>query len=172
MQRKIFRMYLPELVYGAVDGIVTTFAVVTAAIGGGLSYNIIVILGLANLFADGFSMAMSNLLSKKSEGDLNGNKSKPAMSSFATFIAFVLFGSIPVLPFLLASLHVTFFELYTLPISLTLTGIAFFAVGMLRSLVANTKSPLFTGLESLFVGGVAAGISFGVGFFLKTVLSV
>ncbi|MET0660122.1 MAG: VIT1/CCC1 transporter family protein [Steroidobacteraceae bacterium] len=48
---------------GAIDGCVTTFAVVAGAAGGGLSARVIIILGLANLFADGFSMAASNYAS-------------------------------------------------------------------------------------------------------------
>lgn len=59
--------YLRDFVYGAVDGIVTTFAVVAGAAGAGLDERIVVILGLANLFADGFSMAVSNLLGTRAE---------------------------------------------------------------------------------------------------------
>ena len=63
------RKYLPEFVYGAVDGSVTTFAVVAGVIGAGLSSTIILILGFANLFADGFSMAVGKYLSDKGELD-------------------------------------------------------------------------------------------------------
>ena len=59
--------YLGEFVYGAIDGAVTTFAVVAGAAGAGLSPAIVLILGFANLFADGFSMAASNYLSTKSK---------------------------------------------------------------------------------------------------------
>ncbi len=48
--------YLPDLVYGANDGIITTFAVVSGVVGADLSRTIILILGFANLFADGISM--------------------------------------------------------------------------------------------------------------------
>lgn len=68
-----FENYLPEVVYGSIDGIVTTFAVVAGAAGADLSVNIIVILGLANLFADGLSMSIGSYLSKKAERD-NYNK--------------------------------------------------------------------------------------------------
>ena len=53
---KFERKYLSEFVYGGIDGIVTTFAVVAGAVGASLSSGIILILGFANLFADGFSM--------------------------------------------------------------------------------------------------------------------
>jgi VIT1/CCC1 family predicted Fe2+/Mn2+ transporter len=52
--------YLPDAVYGAIDGTVTTFAVVAGAIGAGLSPRVVLILGAANLLADGFSMACGN----------------------------------------------------------------------------------------------------------------
>lgn len=58
--------YLRDFVYGANDGIITTFAVVAGVAGANLSARIVLILGFANLLADGFSMAMSNYLSEKS----------------------------------------------------------------------------------------------------------
>ncbi len=58
--------YLPDLVYGANDGIITTFAVVSGVVGASLSERVIVILGLANLVADGFSMGASNYLARRS----------------------------------------------------------------------------------------------------------
>ncbi len=61
---------LPEFVYGSIDGTVTTFAVVAGAVGANLGSAIILILGFANLFADGFSMAISNFMSKRSEIDI------------------------------------------------------------------------------------------------------
>ncbi len=54
--------YARELVYGAVDGAVTTFAVVAGARGATLSTSIVIVLGMANLLADGFSMAVGNYL--------------------------------------------------------------------------------------------------------------
>jgi len=59
--------YLGDAVLGGIDGCVTTFAVVAGAVGGNLSTGVIVILGFANLLADGFSMGVSNYLGSKSE---------------------------------------------------------------------------------------------------------
>ncbi|RPI22580.1 MAG: hypothetical protein EHM70_23600, partial [Chloroflexota bacterium] len=59
--------YLGDMVYGGLDGIITTFAVVSGVAGANLGSNIILILGLANLFADGFSMATGAYLSSKSD---------------------------------------------------------------------------------------------------------
>lgn len=62
--------YLRDFVYGAIDGTVTTFAVVSSVAGAGLNSNIVVILGLANLVGDGFSMAASNYLGTRTECQL------------------------------------------------------------------------------------------------------
>jgi vacuolar iron transporter family protein len=59
--------YLRDFVYGAIDGTVTTFAVVAGARGANLGDSVIVILGVANLLADGFSMAVSNYLGTRAE---------------------------------------------------------------------------------------------------------
>lgn len=59
--------YLAAAVLGAIDGCVTTFAVVAGATGGGFAPLVVVVLGFANLLADGFSMAASNYLSIKSQ---------------------------------------------------------------------------------------------------------
>ncbi|MDC1221120.1 VIT1/CCC1 transporter family protein [Salibacteraceae bacterium] len=64
---KWFNEYLGEIVYGGIDGSVTTFAVVAGAAGAGLSSTIVIILGFANLIADGFSMSVGAYLSSKSE---------------------------------------------------------------------------------------------------------
>lgn len=59
--------YLRDFIYGGVDGVVTTFAVVSGVAGAGLGSGVIVILGSANLLADGFSMAVSNYLGTRAE---------------------------------------------------------------------------------------------------------
>lgn len=59
--------YIGDFVYGALDGIITTFAVVSGVEGARLSNTIILILGFANLLADGVSMAVGNYLSTKSQ---------------------------------------------------------------------------------------------------------
>lgn len=63
------RGVLRDLVYGGIDGSVTTFAIVAGVAGAGLSPFIIVALGLANVLADGFSMAAGNYSGTKAEQD-------------------------------------------------------------------------------------------------------
>jgi len=60
-------IYVGDMVFGANDGIITTFAVVAGAAGAALSPGVIIILGVANLVADGLSMGIGNYLGKKSE---------------------------------------------------------------------------------------------------------
>src|SRR5262245_34330562 len=62
--------YLRDFVYGAVDGIVTTFAVVSGVAGSGLPSGVVIILGAANLVGDGFSMGASNYLGTRADRQL------------------------------------------------------------------------------------------------------
>jgi vacuolar iron transporter family protein len=59
--------YLKSVVYGGLDGIITTFAVVAGVAGASLSTGVVLIMGFANLVADGISMAIGDYLSSKSE---------------------------------------------------------------------------------------------------------
>jgi len=59
--------YIGEFVYGGIDGSVTTFAVVAGSAGAGLDSSVVIILGFANLIADGFAMSVGSYLSNKSE---------------------------------------------------------------------------------------------------------
>ncbi len=61
--------YIQDIVFGGNDGIVTTFAVVAGTMGAELPHYIVIILGLANLLADGTSMGTGAYLSKRSERD-------------------------------------------------------------------------------------------------------
>jgi VIT1/CCC1 family predicted Fe2+/Mn2+ transporter len=62
--------YIRDFIYGAIDGAVTTFAVVSGVAGAELTAGIVVVLGLANLLGDGFSMAVGNFLGTRAEEDL------------------------------------------------------------------------------------------------------
>ena len=161
--------YLAEIIYGANDGIVTTFAVVSGVAGAALNPSIVLILGAANLFADGFSMGMSNYLSRRSELDyqrsVEGNDRNPPVdladgksprrTAFVTFLAFVIAGWAPLIPYVL-ELGSTF------PLSIAFTGFAFFAVGASRSLVTRRKWYV-NGAEMFVVGMVAAVVAYTVG---------
>lgn len=66
----INKEYIGEFVYGGIDGAITTFAVVAGAEGASLGISVVIILGIANLIADGFSMSVGNFFSTKAERDI------------------------------------------------------------------------------------------------------
>ena len=72
--------FLKDFIYGAIDGTITTFAIVSGVYGAQLSSGVIIILGLANLIADGFSMGISNYLGTKSENELISNARKEELN--------------------------------------------------------------------------------------------
>ncbi len=161
--------YLAEVIYGANDGIVTTFAVVSGVAGAALNPSIVLVLGAANLFADGFSMGMSNYLSRRSELDyershqetdadpmreLSDGKS-PRRTAFVTFLAFIVAGWAPLIPYIL-NLTPTF------SLSIAFTGLGFFLVGASRSLV-TARQWYVNGIEMFVVGMTAAIVAYTVG---------
>lgn len=167
--------YIAEFVYGGIDGAVTTFAVVSGAIGASLSPSIILILGFANLFADGFSMGVSNYLSSKSQQDLALNYSHkhpdtkpPIATAFVTFGSFVFIGFIPLLSFVIAPFSSVIDENKFL-LSAILTGCAFFIVGAIKGDIVKSGR-VRSAFLTLAMGGTAAVIAFFVGFFVRQML--
>lgn len=164
--RKTFKQYLPEFVYGGIDGSITTFAIVTGVVGASLSPTIIFILGFANVLADGFSMGISNYLSQGSENDLHDDERKNASkTSLATFISFVIVGLIPLSPYIIAVFTKTdSTHLFTWSVALTL--IAFYGIGYLKGVFTHGKKHK-AALQTLLMGTIAAAISYGVGYALS-----
>jgi len=151
--------YLPDLVYGANDGIITTFAVVTGVVGASLSETVILVLGFANLLADGFSMGASNFLARRSEADAGdrADRTEAARHGTATVLSFVAAGLIPLLAYLLPlSEDVAFVT------AIGLTGVALFTVGASRTLVTKLGF-VRSGSEMLLVGSLAAAVAYGIG---------
>lgn len=215
------------MVYGGLDGIITTFAVVGGVAGAHLDASIILILGVANLIADGFSMATGAYLAAKSEREyyekewayglrqiqdvpeeeaqalrkvyidegypeedadklieihtrhpeqwikemmlhevgITPEQQHPIFNALATFVAFIVAGSVP-LSVYLAGLVVAIPPGAAFPISTILSGVALFALGAAKVYVTE-KSIWRSGLEMLFVGGAAAAIAYGIGAFLQ-----
>ena len=168
--RGLAQHYLKDLVYGANDGIITTFAVVAGVAGAQLDSRIVLILGFANLLADGFSMGASNFLSIRSDQAvlrISGRGIEepfPARHSLATFLAFVVAGMVPLASYLFATDDGSRFAL---AVVLTLTTL--FVVGAARAAV--TRGRWWTnGAEMLLVGSVAAGVAYSVGAFVDRVV--
>ena len=219
--------YLGEFVYGAIDGTVTTFAIVAAAAGASLSAGTVLILGFANLLADGFSMASGNFLSERAqkeyiakerkreewevehmpEGEVaeireifqkKGFKGKDLdraveiitsdkkvwvdtmmsdelglihhgksawKTAAMTYAGFLSIGVIPLLSYLFAY-FLPFFQQRTFLIGIGMTGVALVVIGVVKRRVTK-KSLWGSVLETVFVGGFAAAISYLIGWFLR-----
>ncbi len=222
--------YIGDMVLGGLDGIITTFAVVSGVAGANLGADVLLILGMANLLADGFSMGTGSFLSLKSEREYyakekarekwevdnfpEGEKAEllaiyrkqgysetdsnrlvdiktrvpglwvdtmmveelgmlpddrtPLRSALATFTAFVLAGSIPLLVYLLG-LAVPIAPPTAFIISLVMSGAALFTLGAAKVVVTH-RNPLLSGLEMLIVGSLAAAVAYLVGILLKGIV--
>jgi vacuolar iron transporter family protein len=154
------RHYVRELIYGANDGVITTFAVVAGVAGGGLASHVVLICGVANLVADGLSMAVGNFLSIRAHESvleaqgLPEEEASPVRHGLATFLAFVAAGSIPLFPYIVPS---AFGNLFGVSIGLTL--MALFGVGAARALI-STASWWACGAEMLGLGAVVTGVAY------------
>jgi vacuolar iron transporter family protein len=160
----MIRHYLPDLVYGANDGIITTFAVVSGVVGADLSERIILILGFANLLADGFSMGASNFLSRRSyaEAELRAEGREAARHGAATVVGFVIAGLVPLIAYLVPLPDDARF-----PLAIALTLATLFAVGASRAVVTRLGW-VRSGLEMLLVGALAAAVAFSIGALAST----
>ena len=163
------RHYLRDLVYGANDGIITTFAVVSGVAGASLSARTALILGIANLLADGFSMGASNFLAIRSDEATREHQGEdpmepfPARHGIATAGAFVIAGAVPLIPYVAAPEELRF----RIAIFATL-GTLFF-VGALRSAVTSLRW-WRAGAEMLGVGALAAAVSYTIGLVLAQIV--
>ena len=167
----VARHYIRDIIYGANDGIITTFAVVAGVTGGALSPKAVLVVGTANLIADGLSMGVGNYLSIRSHEsaraaqDLPEEEAAPARHGLATFLAFGVAGMSPLLPYALgASPDIRF------GLSVLITLAALFVVGSLRSIVTVERWTT-AGMEMLVLGAVVAVAAYGSGALVAWVLS-
>ncbi len=167
------KKFFPELVYGAVDGTVTTFAIVAASVGAGLSSGIILVLGIANLLADGFSMGASSYLSAQADDSKKHHKKDPVPIGIATFSAFTLVGLAPIAVYIydvaIGNAQKSNPELFY--VSIFLTAISFAAIGLAKSRVEKT-STLRAVFETVGLGAIAALLSYFAGDWLASMLGV
>ena len=161
--------FLRDFVFAADDGIITTFAVVAGSLGASLSPKIVLILGAANLLADGFAMASGNYLAVKSEEEYEEAEDKtqkyyhsPLPHSIITFFSFVIAGLIPLLPYL-AGVKQSFYFSTLLVLS------SLFAVGAIRTKFTKRKWVL-GGVEMVVIGGLAALVAYLAGYLVDRYL--
>jgi len=216
--------YLRDFVYGGIDGAVTTFAIVSGVVGAQLSPRIILILGTANLLADGLSMAAGNYLATRAEHEeihhaetieqrhiavspegeraevreifrqrgidgellervteaitadqdrwvrtmlrdeygLPASIRSPWRAAASTFVAFIVCGLVPLLPFVLG-----FGGAFGM--ASVATGVVFAAIGAIKS--RWSPRPWWrSGLETLVVGGGAAVVAYAIGAWLRNLV--
>ena len=166
----IARHYIRDVVYGANDGLITTFAVVAGVIGGGLPPRTMLIIGAANLVADGLSMGVGNYLSIRShESALAAQnrpeeEARPARHGIATFLAFIAAGAVPLGPFAAGVANHGFV------ISMVLTFVMLFTIGALRAVVTIDRWWV-AGLEMLLLGVAVAIGAYGSGLIVARLLA-
>jgi vacuolar iron transporter family protein len=174
--------YIKSIVYGGVDGTITTFAVVSSVVGASLPPYIILILGFANLLADGVSMAAGDFLSTRAEyayekGQHGGEdrayeeheyRRTPLKSASATLFSFLFFGVIPLVTFLIAPV-IPFVEERSFFFAALLVGLTLALLGFLKSRIVK-RNAIRSMLETVAVGGFASLIAYGVGFFLSRIV--
>jgi VIT1/CCC1 family predicted Fe2+/Mn2+ transporter len=152
---------LRDLVYGALDGVITTLAVIAGAAGATLEPRVGLILGLANLAADGVSMGASNYFALKSELVQLGvplAKEQPWRHGLATTAAFAVAGAVPLLAYFLPRPDWA----SVLEIAVVLSALTLAAAGALRaSFVAQSRWR--SAGEMLAVGTAACGAAYGIG---------
>lgn len=221
--------HVGDFIFGGIDGVVTTFAVVAGVAGADLSAAVVLVLGLANLLADGFAMGIGNFLSIRSEHEryerervreewevdnipeaeraeireifaakgfsgealdhtvevitadknrwvttmlqeehgLSGESRSAFKGGLVTYLAFIIIGFIPLLSFVVV-LFEPGIRSYAFPLSVFLTAIALFIIGALKTLVV-ARPLIRSGLETLFMGGLAAMVAYLVGYLLKDI---
>lgn len=174
--KKYIEEYLGAFVYGGIDGVVTTFAVVAGAKGAGFGNSVVIVMGLANLIADGVSMSVGSYLSSKStqqvatkNGVLADKITSPVVNGVVTFIAFLAVGVIPLTAYVVDIIFPTLIT-SKFVLSIILTGIVFLLIGLLKSYVAKA-SKIRGVLETLILGTIAACVAYVVGSLLKNFIS-
>lgn len=155
-------------VFGATDGIITTFAVVASVAGAGLSPSIVLIMGIANMLGDGVSMGLGDYLGERSERLVvkDKKKNKVWQTGLVTFGAFVTAGVFPLLPYLLQALGVLGVQDNQFVLSIISTMLTLFFVGSLRTVIIP-RVWWKNGLEMLLVGSAAASVAYLFGYLVE-----
>jgi VIT1/CCC1 family predicted Fe2+/Mn2+ transporter len=157
--------YLRDVVYGASDGVITTTAVIAGTAGASFEPRVGIVLGLANLAADGVSMGVSNYLGLKSELEQTGASvevEKPWRHGVATTSAFVLAGAVPLLSYLARAR--TQQEQLLLALALAAAVLALVGAARARFVARRAWS---CALEMLLVAGGASGVAYLLGVLVE-----
>lgn len=166
--------HLKAAVYGANDGIITTFAVVAGVAGASLPISVVLILGLANMVGDGISMGLSNYLGERSSRRFWRYHNHAPLadlhvwhSGAITFLAFNLAGLLPLAPYLIGLFGINLADPFVWSIISTL--IALFLIGSLRTPITRGIWWI-NGFEMLSVGALAAVAAYLTGSLVENMV--
>ncbi len=163
------KLYIKDIIYGANDGIISTFAVVASIEGAQLSSFAILIVGFASLCADGASMATSSYLAYKSDKEVRSldnydeSGAKPFLEALVTFFSFITAGSVPLIPYILLGHENP--KIYMISALSAITTL--FLIGGLRTRITQ-KNFIVAGLEMGLLGSLAGAIAYTVGLFVAS----
>ena len=168
--REAAQHYIRDLVYGANDGVITTFAVVAGVAGGTLVPAAVLVLGAANLIADGLSMGVGNYLGIRSDERVREAQQLPEQEAFpvrhglATFTAFVVAGAVPLAPYVFSSAGSNRFAWSTASSLAVL-----FVIGAARARV-GTGNWCANGLEMAGLGALVGTVAYYAGSFVAALV--
>jgi len=163
---EIFKKYIGEITYGAIDGLVTTFAVIAGSVGAGFSRDVIIILALANVIADGFSMSVGCFFSVKNGKRSRGKSVEDKVclkKALATFLAFTTMGMLPVIVYLV-NMPEPFIH------SSVLTGMLFLLIGSWKGFIESSIPPIKQAFNTLVFGSAACFLSYVLGSLLQNII--
>tara|TARA_B110001450_G_scaffold254916_1_gene281249 strand:- start:369 stop:848 length:480 start_codon:yes stop_codon:yes gene_type:complete len=154
--------YVRASLLGAVDGVITSFAIVAGSDAGKVDSGTVVIIGVSSLFADGLSMGVSEYLSSSSEQKIQGGgEVRPLLLGGACFLSFVVCGVFPILVFVASK------EGMRLLACASFSLVELMLLGAARTMY--TKEPLLVGLgQTAVLGGAAGGVAYAVGWLLES----
>ena len=160
--------YIDEIIYGGIDGILTTVSIISGVYGSNINVVYAFILGIANLLADGFSMGISRYLSlSRKQNNMNA-----IIRGLYTFLSFCILGGIPVLSLYFCIDSVDSESRFCNSASilfLFVTTLCFVLIGYIKALYM-TKTYMKTITETLMIGFIGVYISYYVSYKMKEYL--
>lgn len=156
--------HLRGVVFGGMDGILTTFALLAAFAGTGQNSAIrTIVVGVSTVLADALSMGAGEYLSAKAEieaarGKFDPDEAGPLEKGAAMFAAFGLFGCMPLLGYVATALLPS--SPSSFPLSVAITACTLFALGCVKAIVAESGVWWLAGMEVTGIGGAAAMVAY------------
>ena len=151
--------YIQEFVNGSLDGLITSFSLISASLGGNINMKTLLVLAITGLLVDAYSMGVARYLSEKS----TTTDKNPLYSAGVVGISFILFGIVPILPIVISNHKNAKY------ISIVLSLFGFFFIGAYKSMFENT-SAIKNGIETATMGLSAAFLSYWVSNITNTLL--